>query len=181
MKKVMRRRPDRQRWIRIRGAPWTCSSIYPKTRICLSYYFVPFTNSSDINRGLSPTTFLWRKSNLGLQLISLLDMRGTFQLKPPLLAFQLALQIYPDSCSYAYDYSQPPNCERHKKPKNIEPFKELKTIRVELVQDFTVEPVLAAKFPYLLPTVHLGVHQLPQLECKKNKCSLETNHIRPLS
>ena len=28
----------------------------------LSYYFVPFTNSPDINRGLSPTTFLWRKS-----------------------------------------------------------------------------------------------------------------------
>ena len=28
----------------------------------LSYYFVPFTNSSDINRGLSPTTFLWKKS-----------------------------------------------------------------------------------------------------------------------
>ena len=43
-------------------SPWTCSSIYPKTRICLSYYFVPFTNSSDINRGLSPTTFVWKKS-----------------------------------------------------------------------------------------------------------------------
>ena len=36
--------------------PWICSSIYPQTRICLCYYFVPFTNSSDINRGLSPTT-----------------------------------------------------------------------------------------------------------------------------
>ena len=28
----------------------------------LSYYFVPLTNSSDINRGLSLTTFLWKKS-----------------------------------------------------------------------------------------------------------------------
>ena len=28
----------------------------------LSYYFVPFTNSSDINRQLSLTTFLWKKS-----------------------------------------------------------------------------------------------------------------------
>ena len=62
MTKVMWRGPDMQRQIRTRGAPWTCSSIYPKTRICLSYYFVPFTNSSDINRGLSPTTFLWKKS-----------------------------------------------------------------------------------------------------------------------
>ena len=42
--------------------PWTCPSIYPKTKICLFYYFMTFTNFSDINRGLSPTTFLWRKS-----------------------------------------------------------------------------------------------------------------------
>ena len=36
----------------------------PQTKICLStvYYIMPFTNSSDINRGLSLTTFLWRKS-----------------------------------------------------------------------------------------------------------------------
>ena len=47
--------------IRTRGTPWTCSSIYPQTRICLSYYFMPLTNSSDINRGLSPTTFFWKK------------------------------------------------------------------------------------------------------------------------
>ena len=26
------------------------------------YYIIPFTNSSDIYRGLSLTTFLWRKS-----------------------------------------------------------------------------------------------------------------------
>ena len=61
MTKVMRKRPDGQRWIRTRGTPWTCSSIYPQTRIYLSYYFMPFTNSSDINRGLSPTTFFWKK------------------------------------------------------------------------------------------------------------------------
>ena len=30
------------------------------------YYIMPFTNSSVINRGLSPTTFLWKKINLGL-------------------------------------------------------------------------------------------------------------------
>ena len=52
-----------------RSHPWqghaeeTCSSIYPQTRIHLFYYFMPFTNSSDINRGLSLTTFLWRKSS----------------------------------------------------------------------------------------------------------------------
>ena len=52
------------RWIRTQGTPWTCSSIYPETKVCLStvYYIILFTNSSDINRGLCPTTFLWRKS-----------------------------------------------------------------------------------------------------------------------
>ena len=44
-----------------------------------------------------------------------------------------------------------------KHSKNIKPFKELKAIRVVLVWDFVVEPMLAAKFPYLLSTVHLGV------------------------
>ena len=66
MTKVMWRRPDRQRQIRPRGTPWICSSIYPKTRICLSYYFVSFTNSFDINKGLSPITFFLEKINLGL-------------------------------------------------------------------------------------------------------------------
>ena len=41
-----------------KGAPWICLSIYPKNRICLFYYFTTFTNSSDINAGLSPITFL---------------------------------------------------------------------------------------------------------------------------
>ena len=35
---------------------------HPPQNHSLSYYFVPLTNSSDINRGLSPTTFLWKKS-----------------------------------------------------------------------------------------------------------------------
>ena len=33
-----------------------------KQNLSTVYYIMPFTNSSDINRGLSPTTFLWRKS-----------------------------------------------------------------------------------------------------------------------
>ena len=45
-----------------RGPPRICLSVYPKTRICLFYYFTTFSNSSDINGGLSPITFLWRKS-----------------------------------------------------------------------------------------------------------------------
>ena len=44
--------------IRPQGSPWTFSGIYPKSRVCLPYCIMPFTNFSDINRGLSPTTFL---------------------------------------------------------------------------------------------------------------------------
>ena len=34
----------------------------PNQNLPTVYYIMPFTNSSDINRGLSPTTFLWKKS-----------------------------------------------------------------------------------------------------------------------
>ena len=37
-----------------RGTPWICLSAYPKTGICLFYYFTSFTNSSDIYGGLFP-------------------------------------------------------------------------------------------------------------------------------
>ena len=33
---------------------------------------------------------------------------------------------------------------------NIEPLRELEVIRIELVEDFIVEPTLAAKFPHPL-------------------------------
>ena len=52
-------------WIS-REPPWTYSSIYPQTRICLPYYIMPFTNSSDINRGLSPHHLFLEKVNLEL-------------------------------------------------------------------------------------------------------------------
>ena len=37
-----------------------------------------------------------------------------------------------------------------KHSRNVEPFEELKIIRTELVKVFIVEPILAAKFSYLL-------------------------------
>ena len=62
--KVMRRRPEKQGF-RTQETPLTCSSIYPKTRICLSYYFMCFTNSSDIN-GAIPDHLSLERVNLGL-------------------------------------------------------------------------------------------------------------------
>ena len=45
-----------------------------------------------------------------------------------------------------------------KHSRNVEPFEELKIIRIELAKGFTVEPILAAKFSYPLFVVYLGVH-----------------------
>ena len=58
--KVMWKRTVKQGF-RTQQVPKAFLSIYPKIRICLFYYFMTFTNSSDINRGLFLTTFLWRK------------------------------------------------------------------------------------------------------------------------
>ena len=37
-----------------------------------------------------------------------------------------------------------------KHSRNVEPFEELKIIRIELVKGFTVEPIIATEFSYLL-------------------------------
>ena len=49
-----------------REPPWTYSSIYPKTRVCLLYCVMLSTYSSNINRGLSPHHLFLEKVNLEL-------------------------------------------------------------------------------------------------------------------
>ena len=44
-----------------------------------------------------------------------------------------------------------------KRSKNVEPFEELKIIRIELVKGFIVEPMLTAKFSYLLFVDIVGI------------------------
>ena len=44
-----------------------------------------------------------------------------------------------------------------KHSKNVEPFEELKIIRIEPVKDFIVELILAAKFSYLLFVDIVGI------------------------
>jgi len=66
MTKVMWRGPEGKGESGLKGPPWTCLSVYPKTRICLFNYFMTFTYSSDIYGGLSLTTFLCKKTNLEL-------------------------------------------------------------------------------------------------------------------
>ena len=45
-----------------------------------------------------------------------------------------------------------------KHSRNVEPFEELKIIRIELVKGFIVEPILAARFSYPVFVVYPAVH-----------------------
>ena len=45
--------------------------------------------------------------------------------------------------------------------RNVEPIEELKMIRMELVKGFIVEPILAAKFSYLLFVDMVGIEKKP--------------------
>ena len=136
MTKVMRRRSDGQRRVRIQGTPWTSSSTYPKTRICPSYYSVPFTSSPDINRVLSPTTFLWKNQLRALANKSPGHERNISNQTPSvsILACLTGLSRLLQLCMWLFTASQlweAPGSLKHSK--NIEPFEELKTIRVALV------------------------------------------------
>ena len=112
-----------------------------------------FTNSSDSHGGLSPTTFSLKEINLELYLISLLGIIGVFQSKP--LRW---LSNLPDgftrtpTATHTIVYSLPTvrGTESLRYSNSIEPLGELEIVRMELVEDFIVEPMLAAKFPHPL-------------------------------
>ena len=50
----------------LRGPPGFSQASTPKHRVCLLYYIMPFTYSSDVNRGLSPHHLFLEKVNLEL-------------------------------------------------------------------------------------------------------------------
>ena len=50
----------------LRGPPGFSRASTPRTKICLLYYIMPFTTSSNINRGLSPHHLFLEKVNLEL-------------------------------------------------------------------------------------------------------------------
>ena len=93
-----------QRWNQVSGVPWTFCSIYPKNpeSVCLTALYFSLTLLT--LTGAIPDHFSLEKYNLVLQ-FSLLHIKGVSQIKPPLLIFQLAWQVYPDFFSYAYDCS----------------------------------------------------------------------------
>ena len=109
--------------------------------------------------GCPPTTFFWKKLIQSFQIINLLDIIRVFQSKNPSDGF---LACLPDSYSCACDCLQPPDCERHRKLKTSQEcrgFQGVKIIRIGLIQGFIVEPILAAKFSYLLFVDIVGIQK----------------------
>ena len=65
-------------WSSLRSPPGNSQASTPKTRVCLLYRFV-LSPTPLIYRGLSPTTSLWKRVNLQLQLIKFLGLTRVFQ------------------------------------------------------------------------------------------------------
>ena len=112
-------------------------------------------------RGLSPTTSLWKRINLQLQLIKFLGMTRVFQ---PTNSFGSPLAclnsfFWPHVTVYSLPTMKGMsvlNCL------NTDSFEQLNDwLEIVLVKGFSlVGPMFAAKFPCPLPTVSLGVYWL---------------------
>ena len=163
--KVIWRTPVKHGGSGLEGLPWTCSSIYPETKICLStvYYIMPFTNSSDINRGYLRPPFseenqlraLVNKSPGHERSISIQTPVGILAC---LAGLSILLQLTHTIVHNFPAVKGTGSLSILKVLMGIEPFEGWKIIRIVLVKGFIVEPMLAAKFPYPLPIVCLGVH-----------------------
>jgi len=132
-------------------SPWIFSSIYPQNQSLPTLLLCALT--SDFTGGCPPppSRCLWKRVNLQLQLITFLGIIGVFKSKP--LRW---LSNLPDkftrtpTAMHRIVYSLPTarGTGSLRYSNSLEPLRELVAVRTILVEDFTDEPVLAAKFPH---------------------------------
>ena len=99
--------------------------------------------------------------SLELQLVSLLGIIRVFQSKPLRWLSNLPDRfIWTPTATHMIFYSLPTvrGMGSLRYSNSIQPLGELEIIRIELVEDFIVELMLAAKFPNPLHIVSLGVY-----------------------
>ena len=159
MAKVMRKEAwHKQRWNQASGVPLKIlEHTLPKPE---SAYFTALCSHLHLwlYRGLSPTTSLWKRVNLQLQLIKFPGVTRVFQ---PTNSFgsPLACLNRPHVIVHSLPTVRGMRCSKLSKYRFLWAVKRL--IRIVLVKGFSlVEPMFAAKFPYPLPTVSLGVYWL---------------------
>ena len=143
------------RWFKMEatwGGPGNSRASTPQTRVCLLYCFV-----------LSPLTLwgavphhhlsLWKRVNLQLQLIKFLGVTSVLVHKPLRWLSNLPDRFtQTPTAMHTIVYSLPATrgMGSLRYSNTIEPLRELEIVRIELVEDFIVEPMLAAKFPHPL-------------------------------
>ena len=160
--KVMRKRPDRQGRSGLKGltVPAWASTPKPKsvcllfTMLCLSptfltlaggYPWPPFSEKNQLRALINKSPGHERSISIHF---SLLDRF--------IHSLQLTHMIVHNAPNLKGTGSQ----NILKVLMNIEPIKGWKIIKIVLVKGFIVGPMLAAKCPYPLSIVHLGVHWL---------------------
>ena len=143
-----------QRWDQASGVPLEIlEHLSPKPE---SAYFTALCSHLHLwlYRGLSPTTSLWKRVKLHLQLIKFLGVTKSVLVHKPLRW----LSNLPDrftqtpTAMHTIVYSLPATrgMGSLRYSNTIEPLRELEIVRIELVEDFIVEPMLAANFPHPL-------------------------------
>ena len=146
--------PDRARRIRSQGV--LCPNIYPEIRNCLFYYFMPPNINGDY-----PQPPFSEENQLRALVNKFPGHNRVFQSKSLWWLFSLPDRfVQTPAVTHVTVYSLPTvrGMGSLKHSRNVAPFKELKIIRIELVKGFIVEPILAAKFPYPLPSMSLRIY-----------------------
>ena len=134
-------------------SPWKFSSIYPQNQSVPTFCFV-LSLTPWLYGGLSPTTSLWKRVSLQLQLIKFLGV--TRVLQPTNSSEGYSGHMWLFTASQLWEAWDVLNCL------NTDSFQQLKDwLEIVLVKGFSlVGPMFAAKFPYPLPTVSLVVYWL---------------------
>ena len=137
----------------LRSPPGNSQVSTPKTRVCPLYCFV-LSLTPWLYGGLSPTTSLWKRVNLQLQLIKFLGVTRVFQPTNSSEGYSSHMWLF--TASQPWEAWDVLNCL------NTDSFQQIKEwLETVLVKGFSlVGPMFAAKFPYPLPTVSLVVYWL---------------------
>ena len=142
------------RRIRNRGTPWTCSSIYPKPKpVCLLFTILCLSPTLLTLTGFYPRPPFSGENQLRALVDKSPGHERSISIQTPLLG------RFIQTLATMHMIVHKPWHGKPKHYKNIEPFEGWKSfIKIILMKGFIVEPMLAAKFPYPLSIVCLGVH-----------------------
>ena len=153
------------RRIRTRGTPWTWSSIYPETKsVCLLFTILCLSPTLLTLTGGYPRPPFSEENQLRALVNKSPGHERSISIQTPvgilacLAGLSILLQLTHMILHNFPTMKDTGSLSILKVLMGTEPFEGWKIIRIVLVKRFIVEPMLAAKFPYPLSIVCLGVH-----------------------